>query len=80
MTENEKTIGFFRKRLNTAQRNYSTTDKKLLVIIEAIDHFKHHLSFKKLKLRTDHRLLLYLFTAINLTSKLIRWSILLQEY
>jgi hypothetical protein len=38
-----KPIAFFSKRLGKAERNYSTFDRELLAIYEAIKYFRHHL-------------------------------------
>ncbi|MGL5706859.1 MAG: reverse transcriptase domain-containing protein [Aeromonas sp.] len=76
----EHIISFFSKILNPAQKNYSTTDKELLAIVEAIKHFRPYLTSNKFTVRTDHKPISYLLTSKNLSSRLMRWSLLLQEY
>jgi cleavage and polyadenylation specificity factor subunit 1 len=48
-------IAFFSKRLGKAERNYSTFDRELFAIYEAIKYFKHHLEGRVFCIYTDHR-------------------------
>lgn len=75
-----KMISKFSKKLDSAQRNYSTTDKELLAIIKSCEHYRHYLIGKKFKLETDHKALSYLHTCKNPSSRLLRWSLKLQEF
>jgi cleavage and polyadenylation specificity factor subunit 1 len=45
----------FSKKLNTAQEKYSTYDRELLAIYEAIKHFCHMLEERHLFVFTDHK-------------------------
>lgn len=38
---NEHPVGYFYKKLNSAQRNYDIYDKETVVIIESLDHWKY---------------------------------------
>jgi cleavage and polyadenylation specificity factor subunit 1 len=49
-----KPIAFFSKRLAKAERNYSTFDRELLAIHEAIKYFRHHLEGRVFEVYTDH--------------------------
>lgn len=46
---------FFSKKLNSAQRNYSTYDRELLAIYEAIKHSRDFILGRALTIRTDHK-------------------------
>lgn len=58
---NDRPIYFFSKILNGAQRNYSTIQKELLAIVEAIKAFRIYLYGRLFILITDHKPLCYLF-------------------
>ncbi|KRH93336.1 pol polyprotein, partial [Pseudoloma neurophilia] len=75
-----KMVSAFSKTLDPAQKNYSVTDKELLAIVKSLEHFRHFLLGKEFILRTDHRALTYLHTCKNPTSRLLRWSLRLQEF
>ena len=54
-------LGFFSKKLNPAQRNYSTYDRELLAVYEAIKFFRHMVEGRNFSIRTDHKPLVYAF-------------------
>jgi hypothetical protein len=76
----EEPIYYFSKTLNDTQRKYSATDKELLAVMRSIEQFRPYLVGKKFLLRTDHKAITYLFKTKNLSSRLLRWSLELQEY
>ena len=65
---------------NPAQQNYSSVDGECLAVVWATDHFWAYLFGSFFTLVTDHEPLRWLMTTQNLTGKLARWSLLLQEY
>lgn len=48
-------LGFFSRKLTTAQKKYSPYDRELLVIYEGIRHFKYMLEARIFAIHTDHR-------------------------
>ncbi|KAH8360903.1 hypothetical protein KR084_005036, partial [Drosophila pseudotakahashii] len=54
-------LGFFSKKLMDTEKNYSTYDRELLSIYEAIKYFKHFLEGRILCIKTDHKPLVYAF-------------------
>lgn len=48
-------IAFFSKRLEPPQRKYSTFDRELVAMYEAIKHFRHFLEGRPFHIRTDHK-------------------------
>ena len=66
--------------MNEAQRNYTTTEKELLVVIYALDIFRAYLVGSDIFIFTDHSALKYLLTKQNAKARLIRWVLLLQEF
>lgn len=73
-------VAYASRSLNKAEKNYSTTQKELLAIIFAIDHFRPYIFGTKFIVVTDHRPLVYLNNTKNPTSQLLRWKIRLSEY
>ena len=73
-------ISYASKTLSGLQLNYATTEKELLVIVFAIDKFRSYLVGAKVIVYTDHATLKYLLTKKDAKSRLIRWTLLLQEF
>ncbi|WKA10545.1 hypothetical protein VitviT2T_028110 [Vitis vinifera] len=73
-------IYYARKTLNEAQRNYTTTEKELLVVVFALDKFRAYLVGSFIIVFTDHSALKYLLTKQDAKARLIRWILLLQEF
>ncbi|RVW78439.1 Transposon Ty3-I Gag-Pol polyprotein [Vitis vinifera] len=73
-------IYYASKTLNEAQRNYTTTEKELLVVVFALDKFCAYLIGSFIIVFTDHSALKYLLTKQDAKARLIRWILLLQEF
>ncbi|RVW47919.1 Retrovirus-related Pol polyprotein from transposon 17.6 [Vitis vinifera] len=73
-------IYYASKTLNEAQRNYTTTEKELLVVVFALDKFRAYLVGSFIIVFTDHSALKYLLTKQDAKARLIRWILLLQEF
>lgn len=54
--------GFFSRRLQKAESNYSTFDRELLAVHQAIRHFRHFLEGTTFTIQTDHMPLVHAFT------------------
>ena len=76
----ECTIAYASKSLTPTERNYSATEGECLAIIWACKHFRHYLWGRAFFLQTDHQALKWLMSTTDLTGKLARWSLKLQEY
>lgn len=66
--------------LSSAEINYTTTEKELLAIIYAITKLRTYLIGQKFLIITDHKGLTFLNSTAYLNSRLIRWSLVLQQY
>jgi len=75
-----QSLGFASRTLNTAERNYNTTELELLAIVFACKKFRHYLIGHKVRVLTDHHSLTFLNTCQLLNARLVRWSTFLQEY
>ncbi|KAK7575712.1 hypothetical protein V9T40_011998 [Parthenolecanium corni] len=59
--ESRQPLGFFSRRLSTAETKYSTYDRELLAIFAGIRYFKHMLEGRVFSVYTDHRPITYAF-------------------
>ena len=75
--QNNRPIAFFSRKLNDAQRNYTTTEKKLLRIIETLKEFKSILWGQKIKVYMDNNNLIHKASGSS-SEHLIRWLIILE--
>ena len=55
ISQYDKPIAFYGRKLNSAQFNYITTEHKLLSIIETLKEFRNILLGQQIKVSTDHK-------------------------
>src|SRR6516162_370737 len=75
-------VEFFSHSLNVAERNYSTPDQELLVIIMALTHWQHLLEGAQhpIHIRTDNQALKYFMTNQTLSCQQAHWSKYLSRF
>ena len=54
ISQDEEHIAFYSSKLNLAQVNYTTTQRKLLSIVEILKEFRNILLWQQIKVDTDH--------------------------
>jgi len=62
ISQNNKPIAFFSRRLSKAQLNYTTTEKELLSIVECLKQFRGILFGYPINVFSDHKNLVYAAT------------------
>ncbi len=78
ITQGNRLIAFFSKKLSETQSKYSVTKIELLAIVETLKEFQGILWGRTIKVYTDHKNLTR--AALGLTSdRVYRWQILLEE-
>ena len=73
-------IYFASRLLAPAEKNYSPTDREALGIIYSCKKFRHYLLGYKVIFHTDHNALKYMVNKPDLTGRVARWVLLLQEF
>jgi hypothetical protein len=73
-------IAYASRNLNSAEKNYTTSEKELLAIVWGIKHFRPYLYGRKFKIASDHRPLVWIMNVKDPGSRLLRWRIQLEEY
>ena len=75
-------ICYFSRKFNKNQRNYSTIEKECLSLILALQHFEVYVtaSCSPIIVYSDHNPLVFLHKLKSKNQRLLRWSLMLQEY
>ena len=76
----ERPIAYGGRALNTAEKNYSVTEKELLAIVVAICKYRQFLLGTPFKIHTDHQPIRALLNQKDPKGRLARWIVILQPY
>ena len=77
ISQNNKPIAIYSRKLQLAQRQYTTTERELLSIVETLKEFKNILLGQQIVVYTDHKNLTY--KNFN-TEHIMRWWLLIEEF
>ncbi|GFU14770.1 retrovirus-related Pol polyprotein from transposon 17.6 [Trichonephila clavipes] len=80
LNKHHRPIEFASRTLNTAERNYTVTERECLAVIWALNKFKTYFGSLPVKVITDHVALTKLTNGKNLSSQMIRWALKLSEF
>ena len=70
---------YYSRLLNSAKRNYSTTDRECLAVIVAVKKFRVYVLGAPLEIRTDHSAVRQLLNKVDTTSRYARWVCIMSE-
>ena len=79
ITQNNRPIAFFSRKLSDTQKRYTVTEQELLAIVETLKEFKGMLWGQKIKIYTDHENLTRKALGAN-SDRVYRWRLLLEEF
>ena len=73
-------IYYASRQMSQTEMKYSTTEREALAVIYACKKFRHYLLGYRIVFHTDHGSLKYLVNKPNLSGRISRWTLLLQEF
>ena len=73
-------IYYASKTLDSAQANYTTTEKEFLAVVFALEKFRSYIVGSLVTIFTDHAALKYLLSKQDTKPRLTRWILLYQEF
>ena len=75
-------VCYFSRKLNKHQKKYSIIEKECLALLLSLQHFEVYLSAfsSDVIVYTDHNPLTFINKMKNKIQRLLRWSLLLQDY
>ena len=77
--QEDKPLAFYSRKLTSAQRNYTTTEKELLSIVETLKEFRNILLGYEIEIFTDHKNLTFESTESS-SQRAQRWRGIVQEF
>ena len=77
LVQEGKPLGFYTRKLNSAQLNYTVGEKELLGIVEGCKAFEGIIRGMDLTIHTDHLNLLYKSLP---SQRMVRWRLMLEEF
>jgi hypothetical protein len=77
ISQNDRPIAFYSRKLNPAQTRYTVMERELLSIVETLKEFRNILLGQRIQVYTDHLNLTY----VNFnTERVMRWRLIIEEY
>ena len=76
----DQPIAYRSRKLTETQQRWSTIEKECYAIVFAVEQFRYYLYGRPFTVQTDHKPLSWLSQVRDRNRKLMRWSLVLQEY
>ena len=68
------------RQMSPTERKYTTTEREALAVVYACKKFRHYLLGYRIMFHTDHDSLKYLVNKPDLSGRIAKWILLLQEF
>jgi hypothetical protein len=76
----DRPIYFANRQLSAAEKNYSVTEREGLGMVYSVQKYRHYLLGYKFTFHVDHDALKYMVNKPQLSGRIARWVLLLQEF
>ena len=78
----EQPVSYFSRKFNKHQLNYSTVEKEALGLILSLQHYDVYLANTQepVTVYTDHNPLTFIHRMKGTNQRVLRWSLLIQQY
>lgn len=73
-------VGYWSYSLNSAERNYSATERECFAVVWAITSLRPYIEGTRFTVRTDHDALRWLMSLSESSGRLTRWRLRLAEF
>jgi RNase H-like domain found in reverse transcriptase len=73
-------LGYWSRTMNTADRNYFTTEKECLAIVWAVTHLRPYTEGNSFTVQMDHHALRWVMNLSDAQGRLARWRLRLAEF
>ena len=80
LMQDGKVVAYYSKKLNSAERNYSATERELLAVVYALLEWRCYVLGKPVTITTDHKCNVFLQQQAGLSPRRARWAERLQEF
>eukprot|EP01132_Coremiostelium_polycephalum_P010890 gene10890-13341_t len=81
LLQEDNIIGFHSRVLHEHERNYSTSEKECLSVIDALKHWRNYVIDSDIEIITDHQALEILNKpTLMKNQRIIRWQLFMQEF
>jgi transposase InsO family protein len=80
LMQDKHPIGYYSRKLNKHEANYTTSELECLAVVNAVEHFHVYLDGNKFIIFSDHSALQWLFKNKKPHKRLCRWAIHLSQY
>ncbi|GFW07434.1 retrovirus-related Pol polyprotein from transposon 297 [Trichonephila clavipes] len=78
--DEEHPIEYASRLLSSSERNYSTTERKALAVVWALEKFRGYVEGQTIRLSSEHQPLKWLLSLKSPTGRLARWTLQIQSY